>query len=44
MIDIKNPSNKAVHYWVKLDGCRDFSFEEKDSIVIEPKSTYPFTV
>lgn len=43
-IDIKNPSSKAVHYWVKLDGCRDFSYEEKDSIVIEPKSTYAFTV
>jgi hypothetical protein len=44
VIDIKNPSSKAVHYWVKLDGCRDFSYEEKDSIVIEPKSTYAFTV
>lgn len=44
MIDIRNPSSKNVHYWIKLEGSKDFTFEEKESIVIEPKSIYPFKV
>ena len=33
-----------MHYWIKLEGSKDFTFEEKESIVIEPKSIYPFKV
>lgn len=43
-IEIKNPSNKVVLYWVRLEGSRDFSHEEKEFIKLEPKSTYKFKV
>ncbi len=43
-IEIKNTSNKAVHYWVKLEGSRDFHHEEKEAIKLEPKSVYKFKV
>lgn len=43
-IDIKNPSNKTVHYWIKVEGSRDFVAEERESISIEAKSSYAFVV
>jgi len=33
-----------VHYWVKLEGSKDFQPEEKESISIEPKGVYNFEV
>jgi hypothetical protein len=43
-IEIKNPSAKVVHYWVKIEGSRDFHIEDKECISIEPKSAYNFAV
>lgn len=43
-IEIKNTSNKAVHYWIKLEGSRDFTHEEKEFIRVEGKSVYRFKV
>jgi hypothetical protein len=43
-IEIRNPSNKTVYYWVKIEGSKDFYFEDKDYISIEPKSSYNFNI
>ncbi|KAL4497051.1 hypothetical protein ABPG72_002207 [Tetrahymena utriculariae] len=45
-IELTNPSNKTIHYWVKRTGCTDFQIEtnEADTIKLDPKSVYKFKV
>lgn len=45
-IELTNPSNKTIHYWVKRTGCSDFQIEtnEADTIKLDPKSIYKFKV
>jgi len=43
-IDIHNPTNRLVSYWVKIEGSADFVSEEKQSIKVEPHSTFHLKV
>ena len=43
-IDLTNPTNKAVSYWVKYEGHPDFSLESDDNFKIEPKGTVKFKI
>ena len=36
-IELTNPTNKTVAYWVKLDGSTDFVLNDDDNFRIEPK-------
>lgn len=43
-LDIHNPSNKPVSYWIKMEGSTDFICEEKQSILVEPHHTFHLKV
>ncbi|KAL4498636.1 hypothetical protein ABPG72_019754 [Tetrahymena utriculariae] len=44
-IELQNPTNKPISYWVQLESQGgDFSLESDDNFVIEPKQTYKFKV
>ena len=42
-IELSNPSKNPISYWVKLDGCPDFSIEA-DSVRIEPGAQLNFPI
>lgn len=44
VIELSNPINKPISYWVKYDGSPDFKPEFEDSFKIEPKSMAKFKV
>lgn len=33
-IEIKNPSNKTINYWIKIEGSQDYFPEDRESIII----------
>lgn len=39
-IEIKNPSNKYVNYWIRIEGSPDYSTNDQECIRIEPKGCY----
>ncbi len=39
-IELSNPTNKQISYYVNLEAHPDFSLESDESLIIEPKSTY----
>lgn len=44
-IELTNPTNKAISYWVQLESLTgDFSLESDDSFQIEPKETFKYKV
>lgn len=43
-LDIHNPTNKAISYWVKYEGAPDFVLESDDYFKIEPKQSYQFRI
>jgi len=42
-VELSNPSKNPISYWVKLDGCPDFSIEA-DTIRIEPGAQMNFPI
>ena len=40
-IELTNPRDRPISYWVRLEAHPDFSIQE-DSIKIEPKKPYEF--
>lgn len=43
-IELTNPTNKPISYWVKYDGSPDFIPEFLDSFKIEPKMPFKFKI
>lgn len=43
-IELSNPTNKPISYFVTLEGHSDFSLEGEDSFIIEPKAPTPYKV
>ncbi|CAG9335550.1 unnamed protein product [Blepharisma stoltei] len=43
-IELTNPSNKSVNYWVRIEGSSDYTFEAQESITLPSKSTVQFPV
>ena len=43
-VELTNPSNKPITYWVKLEGSPDFVLEHPDEFSIEPKSSELFPI
>ena len=43
-IELTNPLNRPISYWVKYDGCSDFKPESLDCFKIETKKSYLFKI
>ena len=39
-IELTNPTNKPISYWVNLEDHPDYKLESDEAFTIEPKSTY----
>ncbi|EAR97253.2 flagellar associated protein (macronuclear) [Tetrahymena thermophila SB210] len=43
-IEITNPTQKPISYWVKYEGSPDFSLESEDNFRVEPKGVYKYKI
>ena len=43
-LELNNPFNKVINYWITKEGSNDFDIEDVDEISINPKSSIHFPI